>query len=169
MYKEVRKTFQNKENKELMRERKIEWRKSRSFVRIDRPTKIDRARQLGYKAKEGFVLVRARVGKGGRKRPKFHAGRRPKRYGRVKYVPHKSARWIAEERTARKYPNLEVLNSYWVAEDGQHKWYEIILVDPFNPNIMKDKDLNWICEKQHKRRVNRGLTSAGKKSRGLRK
>ena len=169
MYKQIRETWQNKENKSLIKERKIKWRKSMAFERIEKPTRLDRARSLGYKAKEGFVLVRARVKKGGRKRPKFHAGRKPRRFGRIKYVSHKSARWIAEERTARKYPNLEVLNSYWVAEDGNYKWYEIILVDPFNPNIAKDKNLNWITEKQHKGRVYRGLTSAGKKSRGLRK
>ncbi|MEM2338349.1 MAG: 50S ribosomal protein L15e, partial [Candidatus Bathyarchaeia archaeon] len=32
-----------------------------------------------------------------------------------------------------------------------------------------DKDVNWICQKQHRGRVFRGLTSAGKKVRGLRK
>ncbi len=169
MYKQIKQTWQNKENKELIRDRKIEWRKALSFVKITRPTRLDKARALGYKAKEGFIIVRARVKKGGRKRPKITSGRRPRRYGRVKYTTHKSLRWIAEERTARKYPNLEVLNSYWVTEDGQHKWYEVILVDPYNPNITKDQDINWICERQHKNRVYRGLTSAGKKSRGLRK
>jgi len=80
----------------------------------------------------------------------------------------KSLRLIAEERAARKFPNLEVLNSYWVGEDGRSKWFEVIMVDPHHPAVKSDKDINWICEKQHKGRVFRGLTSAGKKVRGLR-
>jgi len=32
--------------------------------------------------------------------------------------PEKSKQVIAEEKAARKFPNLEVLNSYWVGEDG---------------------------------------------------
>ena len=76
---------------------------------------------------------------------------------------------MAEERVARKYPNLEVLNSYWVWEDGKAKYYEVILVDPQRPEIRNDNNINWICEKQHTRRAFRGLTSAGKKGRGLRK
>jgi len=84
-----------------------------------------------------------------------------------KYTPKKSLQWIAEERVARKYPNLEVLNSYWVGETGKHKYFEVILVDPHHPQIKNDPRINWICEKQNKRRVFRGLTSAGKRSRGL--
>ena len=63
--------------------------------------------------------------------------------------------------------NLEILNSYWVAEDGRYKWYEVILVDPNHPVILSDSKINWICNRAHKGRVHRGLTSAGKKSRGL--
>ncbi|MCX8153483.1 MAG: 50S ribosomal protein L15e, partial [Candidatus Bathyarchaeota archaeon] len=97
------------------------------------------------------------------------SGRRPKRMGVAKFKPAKSLRLIAEERVARKFPNLEVLNSYWVGEDGRSKWFEVILVDPNHPAIKADKDVNWIIEKQHKRRVFRGLTSAGKKVRSLRR
>ena len=84
-----------------------------------------------------------------------------------KITPGKSLQRIAEERTARKYPNMEVLNSYWVAEDGKRKWYEIILVEPANPEIKSDMTLNWICGPSHKRRVFRGKTSAGQKGKGL--
>jgi large subunit ribosomal protein L15e len=88
--------------------------------------------------------------------------------GVKKFKPAKSLRLIAEERTARKFPNLEVLNSYWVGEDGRSKWFEVILVDPKSPSIKSDKDIGWITEPQHKRRVFRSLTSAGKKIRSLR-
>jgi len=89
--------------------------------------------------------------------------------GVKKYKRAKSMRFIAEERTAKKFPNLEVLNSYWVGEDGRSKWFEIILVDPHHPAIKTDKQVNWITQKQHRKRVFRGLTSAGKKVRGLRR
>jgi large subunit ribosomal protein L15e len=154
---------------ELMRQRLIEWRKQPTVTRIGRPTRLDRARKLGYKAKQGFVMVRTRVRRGGMRKIRPKAGRRPKRMGVKKFKPAKSLRLIAEERTARKFPNLEVLNSYWVGEDGRHKWFEIILVDKNHPVIKTDKDVNWITEKQHKRRVYRSLTSAGKKVRSLRR
>ena len=106
---------------ELMRQRAIRWRRQPAIVRIDKPTRLDRARRLGYKAKKGFIVVRVRVRRGGRRKPRPKMGRRQKRMGVAKITPAKSLRLIAEERAARKYPNLEVLNSYWVWEDGMYK------------------------------------------------
>jgi len=153
---------------ELMRQRAIEWRKQPTILSIERPTRLDRARKLGYKAKQGFVVARVRVRRGGLRKIRPKAGRRPKRMGVTKYKPAKSMRLIAEERAARKFPNLEVLNSYWVWEDGRFKWFEVIMVDPSHPAIKSDKDVNWICEDVHRGRALRGLTSAGKEVRGLR-
>jgi len=153
---------------ELMRQRLIEWRRESTIVRIEKPTRLDKARKLGYRAKQGFVMVRVRVRRGGLRKQRPRSGRRPKRMGVKKFKPAKSLRLIAEERAARNFPNLEVLNSYWVGEDGRSKWFEIVMVDPCHPAIKADKDINWICQKQHHRRVFRGLTSAGKKVRGLR-
>ncbi|MGB9827689.1 MAG: 50S ribosomal protein L15e [Thermosphaera sp.] len=155
--------------KELMRQRLIEWRRQPSVVRVESPTRLDRARELGYKAKPGFVIARVRVRKGGQRKPRPDSGRRPKRMGVYGYAPAKSIRLIAEERAARKFPGLEVLNSYYVGEDGRYKWYEVILVDPHHPAICSDPEIKWICEPQNRSRVFRGLTSAGKKMRGLRK
>jgi large subunit ribosomal protein L15e len=152
---------------ELMRQRLIQWRKEHTVTRLERPTRLDRARKLGYKAKQGFVIARARVRRGGMRKPRPRSGRRPKRMGVAKFKPAKSLRLIAEERAARKFPNLEVLNSYWVGEDGRSKWFEIILVDPDHPVIKADKDINWITQKQHANRALRSLTSAGKKVRSL--
>jgi large subunit ribosomal protein L15e len=153
----------------VMRQRLIKWRREPAIIRIEKPTRLDRARALGYKAKPGFIVVRVRVRKGGLRKPRPNKGRRPKRMGVYGYAPAKSLRLIAEERVARKYPNLEVLNSYYVGEDGNYKWFEVILVDPHHPAICNDPDIKWICEKQHRGRVFRGLTSAGKKMRGLRR
>jgi len=88
--------------------------------------------------------------------------------GFTRLTPIKNLQLIAEERVARKFPNLEVLNSYYVAEDGLQKWFEVILVDPSHPAIKNDPNINWICNKSNRRRVFRGLTSSGKKMRGLR-
>ena len=128
----------------LMRQRVIQWRRQPVINRIEKPTRIDRARRLGYKAKKGFVVVRVRVRRGGRRKPRPKMGRRQKRMGVKKYTAAKSIQLIGEERVARKYPNLEVLNSYWVWEDGVSKWYEVILVDPNHPSIKSDKEVGWM-------------------------
>jgi large subunit ribosomal protein L15e len=154
---------------ELTRERLVKWRRQSVISRIEKPTRLDRARKLGYKAKQGFVMVRVRVRRGGLRKVRPKAGRRPKRMGVKKFKPAKSLKLIGEERVARKFPNLEVLNSYWVGEDGRSKWFEVIMVDPSHPVIKADKNINWICQKQHHRRVFRTLTSAGKKVRSLRR
>jgi len=76
---------------------------------------------------------------------------------------------VAEERVGRKANNLRVLNSYWINQDATYKYYEVLTVDPFHPAIRGDAKVNWICAATHKARDRRGLTSAGRKSRGLRK
>jgi large subunit ribosomal protein L15e len=151
----------------LMWERMIQWRQEPSFLRIERPTRIDRARSFGYKAKPGFVVVRARVRKGGMRKHTIRKGRKPKKKGIKKITLRKSIQIIAEERTAKRYPNTEVLASYWVGEDGKHQWYEVILVDPMHPVIKSDPKMNWICNPANRGRAHRGLTPAGKKSRGI--
>ncbi|RWV98206.1 hypothetical protein GW17_00038964 [Ensete ventricosum] len=83
----------------LQRVRCWEYRQLPSIVRVTRPTRPDKARRLGYKAKQ---------------------------------------------------------------------YYEIILIDPAHGAIRNDPRINWICKGVHKHRELRGLTSAGKKYRGLR-
>lgn len=146
--------------KELMWQRAIIWRKQNSIIRIERPTRLDRARNLGYKAKQGIVLARVRVRRSGFRKTRPTGGRRQKRLGVNKIKLSKNMRLIAEERAARKFPNLEVLNSYWVWEDGRFKWYEIIMVDP---SILPDHPIA-----NQTGRAFRGITSAGREVRGLR-
>jgi large subunit ribosomal protein L15e len=154
--------------KELNHERRILWRREENFLRIDKPTRLDRARALGFKAKQGYVIIRAKVRKGNFRKRAITAGRRAKRKGINQMTVGKSLQRMAEERTAKRYQNLEVLNSYWVGADGQHEWYEVILVDPAHPVIKADPKINWICKTNNKNRVYRGLTSAGAAGRGLR-
>ena len=153
---------------ELQWQRKQAWRTEGAIERIDRPTRLDKARELGYKAKQGVIVARVSVRKGGSRKQRFTAGRRSKRQGVNRLSRRKSIQRIAEERASRKYRNLRVLNSYWVGEDGSQKWHEVILVDPAHPAIEADDDLAWICDDDHKGRAFRGLTSAGTKGRGQR-
>jgi large subunit ribosomal protein L15e len=165
---DILKNTGNPDLTELARQRKIAWRRQKAIVRVVRPLRLRRARSLGYKAKQGFVTVRVRVRRGGLRKSRPTGGRRPRHLGVKKFVPAKSMQLIAEERAGKAFQNLEVLNSYWVGEDGQSKWFEVILVDPSHPSIMVDEDINWICDPSQRGRVHRGLTSSGKKVRGLR-
>lgn len=153
---------------DLVRSRLMVWRKQGTIVRLERPTRLGRARSLGYKAKQGYIIVRIKTGRGPRERPRPTSGRKPRSLGVTKYTPAKSRKWIAEERVGKKFPNLRVLNSYWVGSDHRHVWHEVILVDPNHPVIYNDPEINWMCDATHKGRQSRGLTSAGKQSRGLR-
>ncbi|MBN1792818.1 50S ribosomal protein L15e [Candidatus Woesearchaeota archaeon] len=167
LYKHLREAWRKPTDsiKAQQKERLMLWRREPTTVRILKPTRIDRARSLGYKAKQGFLVVRQRVKRGGRMRSTDRGGRRPKA-NRLFMVLDKNYQSVAEERTSRKYPNCEVLNSYWVAEDGKHYWFEVILIDRSHPNIQKDPHMRKVAEQRG--RAHRGLTSAGKRGRGLR-
>lgn len=156
-----------KPDAKTLRERMVEWRKGNVFTKVEKPLRLDRARALGYRDKRGFVIIRVRLKRGGHKRTRPNKGRRSKRLHTRKTLKM-SYKWIAESRVSKRYENLEVLNSYMVGKDGVHYFYEVICVDASKPEIKNDKKINWICDEKNKKRPLRGLTSAGKKSRGLR-
>merc|ERR1712134_199765 len=104
--------------KYILRVRTWHYRHLPSIHRAVTPTRPAKARQMGYKAKQGFSVFR-------------------------------------------------VMNSYWVGQDSTYKYFEVIMVDPQHKTIRRDGDLNWLATNKHKHRELRGLTSAGKKSRGL--
>lgn len=156
-----------KPDKKTMQQRMIEWRKSPVQVAVDKPLRLDRARALGYKDKTGFTVVRIRIKRGGHKRPRPNKGRRSKRLHARKTLKM-NYRWIAENRVAKKHTNLEVLNSYPIGKDGVNYFYEVICVDPQKKEIKNDPVFKWIADKKNTKRSLRGLTAAGKKSRGLR-
>ncbi len=167
LYQSVRELWkQPRENLgELFKERLIAWRREPVTVRIERPTRIDRARSLGYKAKQGYLIIRQRVTRGGRQHEKPAGGRRPKRFT-IRRDLAMSYQVVAEQRAVSKYPNCEVLNSYYVGHDGVYNWYEVILIDRAHPVIKADPHISWIGSQRG--RVFRGLTSSGRKARGLR-
>ena len=158
-YQQIRKEWK-KPNRELRQRIRMED----TVERVDKPTRLDRARSLGYKAKQGFVIARVKIKKGKRHRPRPRKGRKPGNLG-VFFTAAQSKQAISEKRAVRKYPNMEVLNSYYIGDTGTHKMYEVILIDPNHPSISKDPHYKWLST--NRRRAFRGKTSAGKKSRGL--
>ena len=154
----------------VLRMRSWEYRQLPVIHKCTRSSRPDKARKLGYKRKQGFVLYRIRVRRGGRKRPvsKGIVYGKPVNQGINQLKPKRSHRCIAEERVGRKCSNLRVLNSYWAGQDGAFKFYEVILVDPNHKAVTRDGRINWIASPKHKHRENRGLTSIGKRHRGLR-
>lgn len=159
--------LKREERRKVLQQRRSEWKDGPVITRIEEPSKPERARELGYKDKQGVVMARVRVRRGGRRKRRPKKGRRPKRMGVSKITAGKSIQLMAEERVARKFPNLEVLNSYKIGEDGKYHYFEVILLDPNHPVIRNDPDLSWVTDSSHRGRAHRGLTSAGRSSRGL--
>jgi len=154
----------------LLRMRCWQFRQLNVIHRASRPTRPEKARRLGYRAKQGYVVYRIRIRRGGRKRqvPKGATYGKPKNHGVNQLKPNRNHQAIAEERVGRRVAQgLRVLGSYWVTQDSTFKFYEVIVVDPFHKAIRRDAKINWITKPTHKHRELRGLTSAGRKSRGL--
>ena len=169
-YKYVNETFQNNRDttyNSTQFNRMVKLRKMRSIARLDRPTNIARARSLGYKAKQGYIVALSKVRRGTLHKLRPVQGRKNANLAVNKITSKKSLRWIAEERCAKKFPNLEILNSYKLGMDGRKHYFEVILVDPNHPVIKNDPNIKWISKKSSHRRVYRGKTSAGQKTRGL--
>ena len=130
-----------KQNSAVLRERAITWRKENAIVRIERPSRLLRARRLGYKAKQGIAVIRMRVGTGGMRKQRPRGGRRPKHLGVTRIKADDNMKTVAERRVVERYPNMKLLGSYFLYKDGKHYWYEVILADPSHPSIAKDKEL----------------------------
>jgi len=164
VYKFIREIWRRPEESlgRILKERYEKWRRGPSVARVEKPLRLDRARGYGYKAKKGFVVVRVRIKKGGRSRRLYgRGGRKPSKAGIRRFTPRLSLQTIAEQRANRKFPNLEVLASYPIGDDGVYKYFEVIFVDPHRPEIKNDRKINWILRKR--KRVYRGLTPSAKR------
>ncbi|VVB81034.1 50S ribosomal protein L15e [uncultured archaeon] len=137
---------------ELKRARLIQWRREPVTLRIEHPTRLDRAKAIGFKHVQGIFMVRQRVTRGSHKRPDWSGGRHTHNMGAYLNM-RKDYQSIAEVRAGKCYPNCEVLNSYYVLQDGKNYWYEVVMADRALVGVQG--------------RVFRGLTSAGKRTRGL--
>merc|ERR1719253_1460196 len=104
----------------LLRIRAWEYRQLPKVWRATGPTRVDKARRLGYKAKQGYSVWRVAVRRGGRKRPngKGIVYGKPKHQGINQLKFARSLRSVAEERVGRFAMNMRVLNSYWVNQDA---------------------------------------------------
>merc|ERR1711907_161913 len=135
-YKYLRELWNRKQSDVLrfcQRIRAWEFRQLPTIHRASRPTRPDKARRLGYKAKQGYCIYRARVRRGGRKRP-VHKGQvygKPRNAGINHLKARRSLRSVAEERVAHKC-------------------------------IRRDPRINWICAPVMKHHELRGITSAGR-------
>jgi large subunit ribosomal protein L15e len=166
MYKRMKQTIASeyKTRSDVYKARIIKWNTEPTITKVEHPTNIARARELGYKAKEGVIIVRVSTKGGSRKRKHAAGGRKNSKSGRY-FTRSKSSQVIAEERAARKYMNFEVLNSYFVGSAGSKKFYEIILLDRNHNSIKADGEFGRIVSQN--RRAFRGMTSAGRKHRGM--
>lgn len=166
MYKQIKQTMQSeyKNRSDEYKSRIIKWNTEPTINRVERPTNISRARELGYKAKDGIIIVRVRLHGGSRKRKHQAGGRKPSKSGRY-FTQSKSLQAIAEERAARKFTNFEVLNSYFVGAAGSRRFFEIILLDKNSNAIKEDKQYKNVIKQNG--RAFRGLTSAGRRHRGI--
>ncbi len=130
-----------KDNAPQLRGRAVAWRRQNAVTRIERPSRIERARRLGYKAKQGVAVVRMRVGTGGMRKQRPRGGRRPKHLGVTRIKADVPMKTVAENRVLDRYPNMSLLGSYFVYKDGMHYWFEVILADPSHPSVLADAEL----------------------------
>jgi large subunit ribosomal protein L15e len=130
-----------KDNSAVLREKATIWRKQNAITRIAKPSRILRARRLGYKAKQGIIVIRMRVGTGGMRKKRPRGGRRPKHLGVTRIKAAVSMKQVAERRVLERYRNMKLLGSYFLYKDGMHYWYEVILADPSHKRIVKDKEI----------------------------
>lgn len=168
IYKYIRQSWQDDSEaaKQLWRERLIAWRREPASLRLERPTRLDRARSVGYRAKPGVLVVRQRVSRGSHWREDWSGGRHSSNSFIRKFLAM-NYRQIAEQRANKAFPNCEVLNSYYVTQDGKHYWFEVILVDRAHPAVLADPQLSGVALQRG--RAARGLTSAARVARGLRR
>lgn len=166
MYKQLKQTIKSeyRNRSDEYKARIIKWNTEPPITRVNKPTNIARARELGYKAKEGVIVVRVKLKGGSRKRKHPAGGRKPSKSGRY-FTRSKSLQAIAEERASRKFTNFETLNSYFVGAAGSRKFYEVILLNKESGAIKSDKQYKNIINQNG--RAFRGLTSSGKRHRGI--
>ncbi len=166
MYEHIRSTIINeyKERSQIYKDKITGWNAQGPIMRVERPSNLSRARELGYKAKQGIIVVRVRLRGGRKKRAAPDGGRKPSKSGRM-FTRGISMRAIAENRANVKFSNCEVLNSYFVGSAGSFKYYEVIMVSKDSP-ASKSPAYSTIARKNG--RAARGLTSTAIKYRGLR-
>ncbi|OIO27400.1 hypothetical protein AUJ16_03620 [Candidatus Micrarchaeota archaeon CG1_02_60_51] len=108
------------------RKRVSAWRKGKTIQRVEKPLNPLRARELGYKAKKGFFVIRVRTKRGKRVRNSADLGRKPGK-NRKRENPGKPWKWFAERKALRSHKNAELIGSYLAGEDGVYKFFEVLM------------------------------------------
>jgi len=165
-YRYIKETIESeyKNRSDEYKSRIVQWNTESPVIRVDKPTNVARARELGYKAKEGVIIVRVHIHGGMRKSKHNAGGRKAHASGRF-FTQEKSLQSIAEERATRKFPNFEALNSYFVGQAGSQRFFEVILLDRNHNAIKSDRQYSGVI--MQKGRAYRGLTSTGRRHRGI--
>lgn len=137
MYKMMQKLWRERPEalRSQLRKRMVAWRRMKAVERVEKPLRIDRARELGYKAKQGYVVALVRVRRGGFSKPRPRSGRRQKALGVVKHKVNVSMKEEAVQRFIKQFPNLKPLGAYPLAQDSLYRWYEVVAVDPSHPAV----------------------------------
>ena len=164
-YKYIEELYKKKQTDVLrfvLRIRAWEYRQLNVIHRASRPSRPDRARRLGYEAKQRmsfsvFVSVvevaRSQVRKG-------QVMGKPATHGVNQLKPTRSSVALLKSVVGRKCPNLRVLNSYWVeAKTPPSNTLKSSSSTPPHKAIRRDPRYNWICAATMKHRESRGLTS----------
>ncbi|MHB8566785.1 MAG: eL15 family ribosomal protein [Nitrososphaerales archaeon] len=143
MYRHIARTWRSmtKESSQAFKQRAIIWRRGATYERLERPSRLDRARALGYKAKQGVVVVRIKITRGGMRQKRPTSGRRPKHMGVLKIKGHFSSQDTANHRVLEKYPNTKLIGSYPVYQDGRFIWFEVILADTSRTTLGSSYDI----------------------------
>lgn len=137
MYKMMQRLWRERPEvlRSLLRKRMVAWRRMRAVERVEKPLRMDRARALGYKAQQGYVVALVRVRRGGFSKPRPRSGRRPKAIGVVRHKVNVSIKEEAVQRFRKHFPNLKPLGAYPLAQDSLYRWYEVVALDPSHPAV----------------------------------
>ena len=113
MYAYVREAWKRPDKSDveaLLWDRMQIWRREGSVVRVEHPTRIDRARSLGFRAKQGIAVARVKVRRGGRRRSRYVRARRSARMGKnrnsdqIHLASAQASLSIAHHLSQRPYP-----------------------------------------------------------------
>merc|ERR1712131_92003 len=125
----------------------VEARQNDEVHRVERPTYLERARKLGYKAKQGYSIWVVKIGKGDAFRDYNNGNTRGKcvNAGIHQIKPSLNKQAEAEQIIGKKLGSLRVLGSYKIGCDLKSHYFEVIMVDPMHNAIRNDYKINWIC------------------------
>ncbi|XP_063720275.1 large ribosomal subunit protein eL15-like [Symsagittifera roscoffensis] len=112
--------------------------------RVSRPKRPEKATELGYKPQEGYFIYHVQVRRGGRRKSRPLTG---------DSTGPKAHQQMAETKANRHVKTLKVIDSYWVSQDGTYKYYEVLMVDPSNDNVMRDYNVKDILARRRRERA----------------